>query len=385
MIDPITLTQKLIRCASVTPEDAGAQDLLKKTLSELGFEIFDLPFEGNGGSYPVKNFFARLGTQYPHICFAGHTDVVPVGDEKLWSVPPFSADIVDGNMIGRGTVDMKGGITTFISAISRFLDDKSGFNGSISLLITGDEEAESINGTQRVLEWIKENNHIPDITIVGEPTNDEVIGDTVKIGRRGYTGGIITVTGKKGHVAYPHLALNPIPVMTRLIQDINDIVFDEGTEHFQATNLEFVDVQSGAGAGNVIPLDATAKLGIRFNDRHTIESLKKTIQGKIDNISKEYDHTIELIWNKDGGEAFLTETNDTVELFCDCITSITNHKPTLSTGGGTSDARFIKNYCPVFEFGLLNKTAHHINEHISVDALETLTNIYTKFLQIYFK
>jgi len=385
-IDLIKLTQDLIRCASVTPADEGAQETLKKPLRDMGFEIFDLPFEGNGGSYPVKNFFARLGTGAPHICYGGHTDVVPAGDEAAWAHPSFEAAIQDGIMYGRGTVDMKGGNTAFVTAISRFLETNPDFKGSISLLITGDEEAESINGTQRVLEWMKENNHIPDITLVGEPTNSDAIGDTVKIGRRGYTGGFITVHGVKGHVAYPQLALNPLPHLAKLIHEINNVVLDEGNEHFEPSNLEFVNIEGGAGASNVIPDKAVVKFGIRYNNIHTPETLEKIIQDKINELTNGTDYKVDLAMkSRSSSNAFITETNETVDMFCDCITDVTGHKPALSTGGGTSDARFIKNYCPVFEFGLLNKTAHHTDEHISIEALETLVDIYTKFLQTYFK
>ena len=383
-IDVIQLTQELIRCASITPADEGAQEVLKKPLRDMGFEIFDLPFEGNGGSYPVKNFFARLGTGAPHLCYAGHTDVVPVGDEASWKYPPFNATIDGDIMYGRGTSDMKGGNTAFVTAISRFLNDNPDFNGSISLLITGDEEAESINGTKRVLKWMEENNHTPTLCIVGEPTNTNVIGDTVKIGRRGYITGEITVNGRSGHVAYSHLALNPITHLAKIIEAMNDIVFDEGNAHFDPSNLQFSNINAGEGALNVIPNTATASVAVRFNDTHTTITIKEILQKTIDTLTNDTDYDVDFV-TREGGDSFLTQAGPMINQFVTAIHDVTGHTAKLSTSGGTSDARYIKNYCPVFEFGLKNKTIHQTDECLSVTDLETLTQIYTKFLQEHFK
>lgn len=374
MIDVVTLTQDLIRCPSVTPEDAGAQNVLKKALGDMGFEIFDLPFDGND-SYPVKNFFARLGTESPHICYAGHTDVVPVGDESAWRHPPFGAVIDDGVMYGRGTSDMKGGNAAFTAAVSKFLEAHKDFTGSISFLITGDEEADAINGTVRVLEWMKENNHVPDMCMVGESSNIKELGEEIKIGRRGSLSGKLTVRGKQGHVAYPQFADNPLPRLSAMALALSNFKFDEGSEHFPATNLEISTIDVGNKAGNVIPSEGTLEFNVRFNTHWTMETLDKKLREILDSISPQYDL-------KTGGNAhpFLTEPGEWTQTVFDVVQKHTNRSPKLSTSGGTSDARFIANYCPVVEFGLTNETIHQINENLRVSDLERLVDIYTDIL-----
>lgn len=378
MIDVTSLTQDLIRCPSVTPEDAGAQDVLKSALIEMGFEIFDLPFEGNG-SYPVKNFFARLGSESPHICYAGHTDVVPAGDESAWTHPPFDAVIEDGVMYGRGTSDMKGGNTAFVAAVSKFLDANKNFKGSISFLITGDEEADAINGTVRVLEWMKENNHVPDMCLVGESSNMKELGEEIKIGRRGALSGVLTVKGKQGHVAYQDLADNPLPRLSEMAVALSTYAFDEGTEHFPASNLEITTIDVGNMADNVIPAEGQLKFNVRFNTNWTMETLDKKLREILDGVHSDYDL-------ETGGNAhpFLTEPGEWTEIVSSVVEKHTNRKPALTTSGGTSDARFISEYCPVVEFGLTNETIHQVNENLRISDLEKLVEINADILAAIF-
>lgn len=379
MISSISLTQSLIACASVTPEDNGAQDVLKEALTALGFKIHDLPFEGNG-SYPVKNFFARLGTESPHICFAGHTDVVPVGDESAWSSPPFAADIKDGVLIGRGASDMKGGICAFVAATAEYLEENDAPKGSISFLITGDEEADAVNGTVRVLEWMKDNGHIPDMALVGEPTNPDILGQEIKIGRRGSLSGTFTVTGKQGHVAYQDLADNPLPRLIKLLDALNNHIFDEGSKFFPPTNLEVTNIEVGNTAGNVIPAAGSASFNIRFSDHWNGESLENKVREILTNISPEY--TLET---RHSAESFLTKPGEWTEILSSAVENITGKKPSLTTNGGTSDARFIQKYCAVAEFGLINKTVHQVDENLKTDDLLKLAAIYKDTLTLVFK
>lgn len=374
MIDVIELTQNLIRCPSVTPEDAGAQDVLKSVLRDMGFEIYDLPFDGNG-SYPVKNFFARLGTESPHICYAGHTDVVPAGDEKAWTHPPFDAVIDNGVMYGRGTSDMKGGNCAFAAAVSKFLDSHKEFKGSISFLITGDEEADAINGTVRVLEWMKENNHVPDMCMVGESSNMIELGEEIKIGRRGCLAGNLKVFGKQGHVAYQHLADNPIPRLSAMAVTLSNFEFDSGTAHFPPTNLEITTIDVGNLAGNVIPAEGRLEFNVRFNTEWTMETLDKKIRELLNDIDDKY----EL---ETGGNAhpFLTEPGEWTNIVSEIVQKHTNKTPELSTSGGTSDARFVANYCPVVEFGLTNETIHQVDENLKISDLERLVDIYADII-----
>lgn len=375
MINVVELTQKLIQCPSVTPEDAGAQATLIAPLREMGFEIFDLPFDGRG-SYPVKNFFARLGNGSPHICYAGHTDVVPVGDETAWSSPPFAANIKDGVMIGRGTSDMKGGNAAFISAISKFLETTPDFDGSISVIITGDEEAEAINGTTRILEWMGENNHVPDMCLVGESSNIKKLGEEIKIGRRGAISGTLTVTGKQGHTAYQDAADNPLPRLAKLAHVINEIEFDEGTKHFAPTNLELTTIDVGNKADNVIPAMGTLKFNIRFNTNWTAQSIAQKIHATLDDTG--FDYKLDI--HKSNANPFMTTPGEWTDLVAKVVENHTGRAPKLTTSGGTSDARFVAQYCPVVEFGLTNETIHQVDECLKISDLEMLVEIYTDII-----
>lgn len=378
MTNVIDLTQQLIRCPSVTPEDVGAQDVLKTELKNLGFEIFDLPFDGNG-SYPVKNFFARRGTEAPHVCYAGHTDVVPAGDESLWTHPPFDA-VIDGDiMYGRGTSDMKGANCAFVAAVANFLEENKEFKGSISFLITGDEEADAINGTVPVLKWMKDNNHIPDVCLVGESSNASKLGQAIRFGRRGSLSGILTVSGKQGHVANPHLADNPLPRLGKMAAALNDHPFDEGTDDFPPTNLEVTSIDVGNPAFNVIPSHGTLKFNVRFNTEWSLETLEKKIREILDSVSTEYELT-----TSSNALPFLTDNQEWTHLVRDVVAKNTGRTPELNTGGGTSDARFIAPYCAVVEFGLTLETIHQIDENLKISDLEKLVIIYQDILIQYF-
>ncbi len=374
----IDIAQKLITFPSITPHDAGAQEYLKSLLRPLGFEIFDLPFEGNGGTYAVPNFFARLGTQSPHICFAGHTDVVPVGDESAWSVPPFEGSIKDGTLIGRGASDMKGNIAAFIAATQRFLADNKNFKGSLSFLITGDEERESINGTARVLEWMKDNNHIPDVCLVGEPSNTDFMGQEIRIGRRGSLTGYLTVRGVQGHVAYPDRTKNPLPVLVELLNALTQTKLDEGSEFFPPSSFQITTIDVGNPSNNVVPASGKATFNIRFCDAWSLDSLEQKIRDVLDGITKEY----EIKFTR-GAEPFLTKPGAWTNLVATCVKNVTGHMPILGTGGGTSDARFIAPYCDVVECGLINKTIHQIDEHCALADLEICESIYLEILNNY--
>ncbi|MEM9469000.1 MAG: succinyl-diaminopimelate desuccinylase [Pseudomonadota bacterium] len=375
MINVIQLTQDLIRCPSVTPEDKGAQDTLIQPLKEMGFEIFDLPFDGNG-SYSVKNFFARLGTGTPHICYAGHTDVVPAGDESQWSHPPFDAVIEDGIMYGRGTSDMKGGNAAFVAAVSKFLETHKKFKGSISLLITGDEEKDAKNGTVRVLEWMKENNHIPDMCLVGESSNITEMGEEIKIGRRGSLRCDCVIKGKQGHVAYPDAADNPIPKLAAVTSALSHYHFDDGNEHFPPTNLEITNIDVGNTARNVIPAQGAIEFNLRYNTLWSKESLSEKLNEIIAEVTKDYE-----LQTRCGAQTFLTEPGAWTDTVQNIVKKHTNRTPKLSTGGGTSDARFIANYCPVVEFGLTNETIHQIDECLKISDLERLVDIYADIIK----
>ena len=377
MIDVVSLTKKIIRCPSVTPNDAGAQSVLIEPLKEMGFKIFDLPFEGNG-SYPVKNFFARLGTGSPHICYAGHKDVVPAGDEASWTHPPFDAVIENGVMYGRGTSDMKGGNTAFIAAISQFLEQHKDFQGSISLLITGDEEADAVNGTVRVLEWMHENGHVPDVCLVGESSNIKELGEEIKIGRRGSISGDVTITGTQGHVAYPDLAENPLPELAHIAVALSQYEFDQGTENFPPTNLEITSIDVGNSTRNIIPKQGTLKFNVRFNTEWTAKSIEDKLHDIINNIS-----TRNTFTTRCSAHPFLTDPGEWTDIVSQAVKKHTNRTPALTTGGGTSDARFIANYCPVVEFGLTNETIHQVDENLKVENLIKLVDIYQDILTLY--
>lgn len=375
----IDIAQKLISFASVTPKDEGAQAYLKSLLKPLGFEIYDLPFEGRG-SYRVENFFARLGTGGKHVCFAGHTDVVPAGDEAAWSVPPFAGTVRGDSLIGRGAADMKGQVAAFVAAVQDYLKAEPDFKrGSISLLITGDEEKDAVNGTVRVLEWMKDNNHVPDVCLVGEPSNPDFMGQEVKIGRRGSLTGKLTVKGKQGHVAYPDRAANPLPRLVKYLDVLSSTVYDRGSAYFPSSNLEVTTIDVGNMADNVIPAKGTASFNIRFSDRWTMDDLEAKIKSLLDGIDPDYELTFIR-----GAHPFLTQPGAWTQLVVDSVEKITGHKPAMTTGGGTSDARFVAPYCPVVEFGMVNKSIHQVDEFCTLPQLEKCSTIYHEILKQYF-
>lgn len=378
-IDAVELAQALVRCPSVTPADAGALDVLQAALTSLGFTCTRLPFS-EAGTADIDNLYARLGARSPHFCFAGHTDVVPVGRREGWSVEPFEGVIEGGMLYGRGAVDMKGSIAAFVAAVS---EAKAAWGdqipGSISFLITGDEEGVSINGTAKMLGWLKEQGEKLDHCLVGEPTNAQKLGDMAKIGRRGSMNGVLTVRGTQGHVAYPHLADNPIPRLLRMLTALAEAKLDDGTPHFQPSNLEITTVDVGNATTNLIPAEATARFNIRFNDLHTADSLKVLTTGLCDAVGGKYSLEFAV-----SGEAFLTPPGILSDIVSAAVEATTGLKPELSTSGGTSDARFIKNHCPVIEFGLVGQTMHKTDERVALVDLEALTNIYTDILKRYF-
>ena len=373
--DPVAVAQALIRCKSVTPMDDGALSVIERALAPLGFECHRLTFEDEN-TPPVDNLYARFGTGSPHLVFAGHTDVVPSGDAEAWAAPPFSGDIIDGVLYGRGAVDMKGAIACFIAAVARFLKT-SHPEGSISLLITGDEEGPAINGTAKVLKWLAERGEKLDACVVGEPTNPEKLGQMIKIGRRGSLSGFLTVQGTQGHVAYPHRADNPITQLSAMLRAVSEPL-DEGSEHFPPSMLVPTTFDVGNDATNVIPGEARANFNIRFNDRHTPQSLEAWLREKLDSVGSNYQ-----LQTRCSGAAFLTEPGSFTALMEEVIQQELGIKPELSTSGGTSDARFIKDACPVIEFGLVGQTMHQVNERVCVQDLEALTGVYQRLLEAY--
>ncbi|KAA3511041.1 succinyl-diaminopimelate desuccinylase [Agrobacterium rosae] len=388
--DPVANLAALIRCPSVTPVEGGALTLLDSLLSPLGFTV-ERVMATEEGTPDVENLYARLGDQGPHLMFAGHTDVVPVGDETAWSHPPFAADIADGEMFGRGAVDMKGGIACFVAAISRYIEKHGKPQGSVSFLITGDEEGPSINGTSKLLEWAAAKGETWDACVVGEPTNPDQLGDMIKIGRRGSLSGRIVVHGVQGHAAYPHLADNPIRGMLQLTQSLMDPPFDNGTDNFQPSNLEVTTIDTGNAATNVIPSKATAAFNIRFNDTWTAETLRAEIIRRLDEAAADgvlrpdrSPVTYDIIWADRPSHVFLTRNNALISSLSGAVAEVTGNEPKLSTTGGTSDARFIKDYCPVVEFGLVGQTMHMVDERVAVADLETLTRIYEVFIERWF-
>lgn len=377
-IDPVALTQDLIRCPSVTPADAGALGVLQRVLEGMGFTCRRLVFE-EAGTEPVDNLYARLGTASPNFCFAGHTDVVPVGDAASWTTDPFGAEIINGKLYGRGTSDMKGAIAAFTAAVKSFLDRNGPPDGSISLLITGDEEGPSINGTRKVLDWMQAHGEVIDACLVGEPTNPRAMGDMMKIGRRGSVTATLTAYGAQGHVAYPHLADNPLPRLTKALSMLADSPLDEGTAHFQPSTLAITTIDVGNPASNVIPAKGTARFNIRFNDLHTPKSLDAHIRDVLEEVGGAWDLKMAV-----SGEAFLTPPGALVATVAAAVTAVTGKEPELSTSGGTSDARFIKNFCPVVEFGLVGQTMHKVDEHVEVEDIRILTAIYDRVLADFF-
>jgi len=383
MTDALSIVRDLIRCPSVTPADAGALGVLENLLKAVGFEIHRVTFS-EPGTADVDNLYARIGDCAPHITFAGHTDVVPAGDEDAWSHGAFSGEVKDGFVYGRGAVDMKGGIACSVAAVLDYLEDNGGKpKGSISFLITGDEEDVSINGTIKLLQWAAARGETFDHCVLGEPSNQEVMGDCIKIGRRGSQSGTLIVEGVQGHVAYPHRAQNPVPDISRLIVAISDKPLDRGSAQFQPSNLEFTSVDVGNTASNVIPGQARAKFNIRYNDLHTQESLRKLLEERL---AKAAGNRIRarIDWLPSNSNVFLTKPGPFTDLAVAAIEEVTGRKPELSTTGGTSDARFIASYCPVIEFGLVGQTMHQVDERASVADIEKLTKIYRGILIRYF-
>ena len=374
---PLALARALIRCESVTPADAGALDVLQSALQTLGFTCHRLLFE-EPGTAPVDNLYARRGEDAPNFCFAGHTDVVPTGDRAGWTREPFAAQVEDGVLYGRGANDMKGAIAAFVAAVARFGERPAG-DGSISLLITGDEEGPAINGTRKVLDWLGARGETLDVCLVGEPTNPDEVGEMVKIGRRGSLNGRLRVTGRQGHVAYPALADNPLPRLVTLLDALLALELDQGTDHFQPSRLELTSIDVGNAATNVIPGVAAARFNVRFNDRHTGASLERTIRASLDATGEPYELATEV-----SGKAFITPPGPLSTIIADSVAAVTGMTPTLSTTGGTSDARFIKDYCPVAEFGLIGRTMHRTDECVPVEAMERLADIYLGVLERYF-
>jgi len=370
----LDLARALIRCPSVTPADEGALDVLEAALRPLGFACERMPFS-TPGTPDIDNLYARRGSEGPLFCFAGHTDVVPVGDPADWSVPPFSAAVADGRLTGRGAADMKGAIAAFVTAVSRL----GPVPGSIALLITGDEEGPAVNGTRRMLERLAARGERMDACVVGEPTNPARFGEMIKIGRRGSLNGRLAVEGVQGHAAYPDLADNPVHPLVAMAHALATARLDEGTDHFQPSSLQVTSVDVGNPTTNLIPARGEARFNIRFNDRHTGAGLEEWLRRELDRQGHAY--TLEVSVS---GESFLTPPGPLVDLAADAMRSVTGRMPELSTSGGTSDARFIKDYCPVVELGLVSETAHKVDEYLEIEDLENLTRVYEAMLAGYF-
>jgi succinyl-diaminopimelate desuccinylase len=381
--DSLTLAQGLIRCRSVTPEEGGALSLLEEVLRPAGFTCHRLTMT-EPGTPDVQNLYARLGTEAPHLCFAGHTDVVPVGQEAAWTKPPFGGVVEGGVLYGRGAADMKGGIACFVAAALDYLKANGGLKrGSLSFLITGDEEAMAINGTAKVLDWIKEHGETLDACLVGECTSNAAVGDEVKIGRRGSVTAELTVEGKQGHAAYPQLADNPIPKLARMLDRLSSTTLDTGTPNFQPSNLQVTVISVPNTASNVIPSMAGAVINVRYNNLHSRPKVEAWIRAHCDSVAKEMGahHTLKFSGT---GDVFLTEPGPLVATISKAVREVTGKEPALTTNGGTSDARFIYRFCPVVEVGLRNATAHQVNEHVPISDIELLTKIYRQFIEDYF-
>ena len=381
-INELQLAKELIKFPTVTPVDAGIMKFLEKKLKTLGFKTKVLEFREKD-SKPVKNLYARLGNKGPNFCYAGHLDVVPTGDLKGWTVNPFKPSVKKGYLIGRGANDMKSSIAAFVSAVSNFIANKREFNGSISLLITGDEEGIAINGTKKVVEYLRKKKEKIDFCLVGEPTNPNKLGEMIKIGRRGSMTGRLSIIGIQGHVAYPDRANNPSTALVQILKELKEIKFDNGTKDFQPSNLEITKINIDNSADNVIPGLANAKFNIRFNNKHSSSSIKKKINKIIKKISNKNKSKYKIDYSV-SGEAFLTKPTNTTFMIRDIIKKITKIKPQLSTTGGTSDARFIRKIAPCLEFGLVGKTMHKVDEAVSLSDLKKLTKIYTEVLKNYF-
>jgi succinyl-diaminopimelate desuccinylase len=382
MIDPVKLAQDLIRCPSVTPEDAGALGVLEAALTPMGFSCHRLKFEAPGHA-AVENLYAKLGNGRPNFCFAGHTDVVPPGDRSTWRHDPYAAEIAGGTLYGRGAADMKSAIAAFAAAVSRYLGGHKTPTGSISFLITGDEEGIAVNGTVKVLDWLKRHGETLDHCVVGEPTSAVRAGDLLKIGRRGSMNVRLTVTGIQGHAAYPGLALNPIPIMAELIRRISAWRLDEGSAHFEPSTLAFTTVDVGNPTVNVIPAECRAGFNIRFNDRHTPDSLMGHIRTIAESVKREMGGEIAME-TQVSGVSFFTPPGAFTDLLSKAVKDVTGMTPEYSTTGGTSDARFIKDFCPVVELGLAGRTMHKADECATLADIEALTRIYHSVLELYF-
>lgn len=378
LADPLALAQALIRCPSITPQDAGALDVLESALTALGFTCHRLRFE-DAATDPVENLYARLGTEGPNFCYAGHTDVVPVGTG--WTVDPFGAEVIDGSLFGRGAADMKTAIACFVAAIAKYSATHDPQSGSISLLITGDEEGPAINGTTKVLDWLSERGETLDACLVGEPTNPTRLGEMIKIGRRGSLNAKLTVYGTQGHVAYPHLADNPILSLMRLLEALTGSPLDKGSQTFQPSTLTLTSVDVGNTATNVIPAEARAAFNIRFNDLHSGESLTNWLNETLKTAADETSFELDVVVS---GESFVTPPGHLSTLVAKSVEGVTGQIPELSTSGGTSDARFIRKACPVVEFGLVGQTMHKSDERCSLRDMSDLTEIYHHILMDYF-
>ena len=376
--NPIELTKDLISCRSITPENDGAIEQVSHWLEEIGFKSEILNFE-EAGTASVKNLWSKIGSKGPTICFAGHTDVVPTGNIDEWSSDPFDASEINNEIIGRGAADMKGAIAAFISATKRFVEENPNFPGSIGFIITGDEEGCAINGTKKILGWMKEKSITFDDCIVGEPTNPNTLGEMIKIGRRGSVNGVITVEGVQGHVAYPHLADNPIPKLIKLIDNLINSSLDEGTDHFQPSNIEITSIDIGNKATNVIPRKASANFNIRYNDLFDSKKIEEEVHKRIESLN--YNYSVKF---EHSGDAFLTRPGKLTEDLSKIIENQTGYIPELSTSGGTSDARFIKDYGNVVEFGLIGATMHKVDESASIEDIKNLSEIYYQTLKKYF-
>jgi len=382
-LNELQLAKELIRFPSVTPVDAGVMSFLEKKLKKLGFKTKILEFREKN-TKPVKNLYARLGNKSPNFCYAGHLDVVPAGNLKDWTVNPFKPSIKKGHLIGRGANDMKSSIAAFVTAVSKFIEKNKKFNGSISLLITGDEEGVAINGTKKVVEYLKKKKEKINFCLVGEPTNPNKLGEMIKIGRRGSITGKLTVIGVQGHVAYPNRANNPSTTLVQILQKLKEIKFDKGTKDFQPTNLEITKINIDNSADNVIPGLANASFNIRFNNKHSSNTLKNKINKIVKKICNKNKSKYKIEYNV-SGEAFLTSPNETTYMIQNTIKKITKIKPKLSTTGGTSDARFIRKISPCLEFGLVGRTMHKVDEVVALKDLKKLTLIYSNILENYFK
>jgi len=378
----LELAKKLIRYPSITPVDAGVMKYLEKVLKSLGFKTKILEFKEKNFK-PVKNLYAKIGNKGPNFCYAGHLDVVPPGNIKDWTVNPFKPSIKKGHLIGRGANDMKSSIAAFVSATSIFLNKKEKLNGSISFLITGDEEGDAINGTKKVVDYLKKKSERINFCLVGEPTNPNRLGEMIKIGRRGSLTGKLTIVGVQGHVAYPQRANNPSTTIIKILNELKNIKFDKGTKDFQPSNLEVTKINISNSADNVIPGSAEATFNIRFNNKHSSNSIKKRLNKIFKKISGKRNSNYKIEYRV-SGEAFLTKPNNTTFMIQNIIKKITKIKPKLSTTGGTSDLRFIRKISPGLEFGLVGKTMHKVDEAVSLNDLKKLTKIYSKILDNYF-